>query len=89
MKALVCKKFGQENNLIVEEISSPKINDEEVLIKVESAGLNFPDILCIRGDYQIKPELPFVPGGEGAGIIESVGKNVKNLSIGDKVIFTG
>ena len=89
MKALICNKYGSENNLTIKDIPIPEIGDEDVLIKVNAAGLNFPDILCVRGDYQIKPELPFVPGVEGSGIVKALGKNVKNLSIGNSVIFTG
>lgn len=89
MKALICNKYGPENNLTIKDIPIPEIGDEDVLIKVNAAGLNFPDILCVRGDYQIKPELPFVPGVEGSGIVKALGKNVKNLSIGNSVIFTG
>lgn len=58
-----------------------------MLVDVKAAGLNFPDTLIIQGKYQFQPELPFTPGGEGAGVISEVGEGVSHLKAGDKVIF--
>ena len=69
MKALYCRAFGPETDLTVEEIDSPVPSAGEVLVSVQAAGLNFPDLLCVRGEYQFKPPLPFVPGSEGAGLV--------------------
>ncbi|RMF16999.1 MAG: NADPH:quinone oxidoreductase family protein [Alphaproteobacteria bacterium] len=88
MKAIVCREFGPEENLKVEEIEPPALKPGTVRIAVEAAGLNFPDLLCVRGQYQFKPPLPFVPGGEGAGIVQEIGEGVEGFSPGDRVLFT-
>jgi NADPH2:quinone reductase len=87
MKALYCQKFGPEENLSVETIDAPLVKPGHVLIDVKAAGLNFPDLLCVRGTYQIKPPLPFVPGTEGAGIVAEIGEGVKGLAVGERVLF--
>jgi NADPH:quinone reductase-like Zn-dependent oxidoreductase/acyl dehydratase len=87
MKALLCENFGSSPNLLVlKNIDTPIVNDNQVLIAVKACGVNFPDNLIIDGTYQFKPELPFAPGGEVAGIILSVGKNVKHLFKGMRVL---
>ena len=89
MKALYCRAFGPETDLTVEEIDSPVPSAGEVLVSVQAAGLNFPDLLCVRGDYQFKPPLPFVPGSEGAGLVTAVGEGVSGVSVDDRVCFNG
>jgi NADPH2:quinone reductase len=89
MKALYCREFSPEENLTVEEIDTPVLAPDHVLIDVKAAALNFPDLLCVRGEYQFKPPLPFVPGGEGAGVITQLGEGVDNLAVGDRVCFNG
>ncbi len=89
MKALYCREFGPEANLKVEEIDDPAVPEAHALIDVKAAGLNFPDLLCVRGDYQFKPPLPFVPGGEGAGVIAELGEGLDGFKIGDRVCFNG
>ena len=89
MKALYCRAFGPETDLTVEEIDSPVPSGGEVLVSVQAAGLNFPDLLCVRGEYQFKPPLPFVPGSEGAGVVTAVGEGVSGVSIDDRVCFSG
>ncbi len=85
MKAILCKEFGPIESLVYEEIESPKINDNQVLIEVKACGVNFPDTLMIQGKYQFKPAFPFSPGGEIAGIVKEVGEKVRHLKLGDKV----
>jgi NADPH2:quinone reductase len=68
------------------EVDAPSPGPGEVLIDVEAAGLNFPDTLIIEGKYQFKPELPFSPGGEGAGVVAEVGEGITNVAPGDRVI---
>lgn len=63
--------------------------DHEVVIDVQAVGLNFPDLLQIRGGYQVKPALPFTPGAEIGGVIASVGAAVTNLKVGDRVAWMG
>ena len=89
MKALYCRAFGPETDLTVEEIDSPVPSAGEVLVSVQAAGLNFPDLLCVRGEYQFKPPLPFVPGSEGAGVVTAVGEGVSDVSVDDRVCFNG
>jgi len=86
MKALVCKEFGPAKNLKVEEMNEPIPNSDEVCIKVHAAGVNFPDILMVEGKYQVKPAFPFAPGAEAAGEIISIGDNVNNYKVGQRVI---
>ncbi len=88
MKAIVCRAFGPEENLRVEEIDPPVVGPGAIRVAVEAAGLNFPDLLCVRGHYQFKPPLPFVPGGEGAGVVLEVGEGVDDFAPGDRVLFT-
>jgi NADPH:quinone reductase len=85
MKAVLCKEFGLPETLVIENIPTPKVEKGQVLISVKACGVNFPDTLMIQGKYQIKPPLPFSPGGEIAGIIEEIGEGVSEFAIGDKV----
>ena len=87
MKAVVCKAHGLPDKLeLVGDWAEPGLGDNDVLIKVKAAGLNFPDVLMIQGKYQMQPDLPFVPGGECAGEVEAVGPAVTRYKVGDKVI---
>ena len=87
MKILHCKEYGPVDNLVWEEVESPEPQDNEVLIDIKAAALNFPDFLIVQGLYQFKPELPFAPGNEGAGTIRKTGKNVTRFKEGDRVYF--
>ena len=87
MKILHCKQYGPVDNLVWEEVESPEPQDNEVLIDIKAAALNFPDFLIVQGLYQFKPELPFAPGNEGAGTIRKTGKNVTRFKEGDRVYF--
>ncbi|PLW83934.1 NADPH:quinone oxidoreductase [Kineobactrum sediminis] len=90
MKAVVCKEHGLPDKLVFEpQWPDPEIGDNEVLIDVKAAGLNFPDVLIIQNKYQTKPDLPFIPGGECSGVVAAVGKNVTRLQPGEKVISMG
>ncbi|WP_370305881.1 NADPH:quinone oxidoreductase family protein [Sinimarinibacterium flocculans] len=90
MKALLCKSFGPPENLVVEEAPDLTPGDNDAIVRVHAAGVNFPDVLIIQNKYQFKPELPFSAGGECSGVVESVGAKIKNVKPGDKVIaFTG
>ena len=87
MKILHCKDYGPVENLVWEDIDSPEPTENEVLVSIKAAALNFPDYLIVQGLYQFKPELPFAPGNEGAGVIKKVGKNVTRFKEGDRVYF--
>ena len=87
MRAVVCDRLGDPSVLKIEDRPIPPIGPGDVLIKVGAASVNFPDVLMLTAGYQHKPELPFVPGMEGAGTIDSVGADVASWRPGDKVIF--
>ena len=87
MRALVCNEYGPPESLSIEEWDDPVPGDNEVVIDVAAAGINFPDVLSIAGEYQVKTPTPFVPGNEAAGIVSSIGDAVKRFAVGDKVII--
>ena len=92
MKAIVCRKLGPPSNLSLEECPAQDISDECVRIKICAAGVNFPDILMLGGKYQKRPDRPFVPGRDCAGIVRAVGPGVTRSKAGDRVVaqvFTG
>ena len=90
MKAVRCHQYGPPEILSVENIPSLIPSAGQVIISVKAAGVNFPDALVIQNKYQIKPPLPFSPGGELAGVIKSVGSGVTRFVVGQSVIaFSG
>ncbi len=86
MKAVLCKALGMPESLVLEEVDDFKPGPGQVVIDVHACGVNFPDYLIIQGKYQSRPKLPFSPGGEVAGTINSVGEGVKGLAKGDRVL---
>ena len=88
MKAIVCKSYGPPENLVLEDIDDPVASENEAIVKVYSASLNFPDGLQIQGKYQFQPPMPFTPGSEVGGIIPSVGAGLQGFSVGDRVMAT-
>jgi len=90
VKAVVCREHGLPDRLdLVNDWPSPVLGDNDVRIRVKAAGLNFPDVLIIQGKYQFQPELPFIPGGECAGVVDEVGAAVTRWKVGDEVIHSG
>lgn len=85
MKAVLCKRFGSPESLVVEDIPSPKVNNAHVIVSVKACGVNFPDTLIIQGKYQYQPDLPFSPGAEIAGVVKEVGPGVSGIAVGDRV----
>ena len=86
MKAILCKTLGGPESLVIEDVASGMPGADEVLVAVKAIGLNFFDTLIIQGKYQVKPDLPFSPGGEIAGIVTRTGANVTQLKAGDRVM---
>jgi NADPH:quinone reductase len=86
MKAVLCKEWGMPGILVVEDVPSPRPASGQVVVSVKACGVNFPDTLIIQGKYQFKPEMPFSPGGEVAGVIKEVGEGVTRVRPGDRVI---
>ena len=85
MKSLQCVELGPPDKLQIKEVSDPQIISNHVIIENKAASVNFPDVLMIQGLYQFQPELPFSPGGECSGTIVSIGENVEDLKVGDRV----
>jgi len=85
MKALQCVELGGPEKLVVNDVADPEIAEDHIIIEVKSASVNFPDVLMIQGLYQFQPPLPFIPGGESAGVVIEIGDGVEGLNIGDKV----
>ncbi|MDR3500803.1 MAG: NADPH:quinone oxidoreductase family protein [Parvibaculum sp.] len=86
MRAVRCVTYGEPSGLAVETLPAPVPGPGEVLIAVEAAGLGYVDALFVRGTYQVKLPLPFVPGSEIAGTIEAVGEGVPGDLIGSRVM---
>lgn len=87
MRAVVCDRLGDPSVLQIKDVPIPEIGPSDVLIRVGAASVNFPDVLMLSAGYQHKPELPFIPGMEGAGTISAVGADVSTWKPGDRVIF--
>lgn len=88
MRAVVCPQIGPVESLVLEERPDLEPGAGEVVVAVEAAGVNYVDALFVRGEYQIKPPTPFVPGGEVAGVVREVGAGVEGAVVGDRVIAT-
>lgn len=86
MRAVLCKAWGPPDSLTVETLPDLAPGKGEVVIDVKAAGVNFPDVLIIQNKYQFKPELPFSPGSELAGIVAATGEGVGHVKPGDQVI---
>lgn len=86
MRAVLCRTLGSVDNLNVENVPSPALGKGQVRIGVKAAGVNFPDILMAEGKYQVKPELPFVPGLEAAGVVLECAPGVNHVKPGDRVM---
>jgi NADPH2:quinone reductase len=89
MRAVLCTEYGSHENLTVAEVEDPVPAAGQVLVEVHAASLNFPDLLVIRGLYQFKPEPPFVPGAETAGVVAALGEGVEGVAVGQKVATVG
>lgn len=85
MKAALCKSLDGPEAIVVETLPDPVPGAGEVVVRVTAAALNFFDTLITRGKYQHKPQLPFSPAGEIAGVVESLGEGVDGLKPGDRV----
>ncbi len=92
MKAIICKTYGPPSSLALEDVPDPVPGPKEVLVATRAASVNFPDTLIIRGLYQFKPDLPFIPGSDLAGVVKAVGEGVRHVKPGDEVfgmVMTG
>lgn len=88
MRVVVCNSFAPLDQLVIEERPSAALGEDQVRIAVRAAGVNFVDALIVQGLYQIKPPLPFIPGGESVGVIVEIGDAVSERSVGQRVLVT-
>jgi NADPH:quinone reductase len=86
VKAILCQRYGTPDDLVLAEAPDPVAGPGEVVVRVAAIGLNFFDTLIIAGKYQTKPPFPFSPGGELAGVVDSVGAGVTQFAHGDRVM---
>lgn len=87
MKALRVHELGEPEKVMqLEDVPVPEPRPGDVRLRVHAAALNFPDVLMCRGEYQVKPPVPFTPGAEVAGVVDALGDGVEDLSVGDRVL---
>lgn len=85
MKAVICKVFGDLDQVVYADVPDPECGPNDVLIEVKVATVSFMDWLMTEGRYQLKPDLPYVPGTDAAGVVRTVGRNVTRFKPGDRV----
>ena len=86
MKAVVVDRWLEPRDLALREVPDPEVGRGTLGVEVRAAGCNFFDILLVRGQYQVKPSFPFVPGGELAGVVRAVGPGVEGFVVGDRIL---
>ena len=86
MRAVICNSFDGVDSLVLASMDSPKPRAHEVLIDVHAASISFMDCLMVAGKYQLRPQTPFVPGTDAAGVVVEVGSEVTRFKPGDRVI---
>ncbi|HVO25696.1 MAG TPA: NADPH:quinone oxidoreductase family protein [Candidatus Margulisiibacteriota bacterium] len=85
MRAMMATQWGEPADLELMEVADPEPGPRQVAIDVRASACNFFDILMVQGKYQVRPPLPFAPGGEVAGIVRAVGPGVEHIAPGDRV----
>ncbi|HEX8214058.1 MAG TPA: NADPH:quinone oxidoreductase family protein [Allosphingosinicella sp.] len=86
MKALLSRAPGGPETLELSELPDPVPSKGQLLVRVKACSINYPDVLIIEDRYQFRPERPFAPGGEIAGVVEALGEGVQGWSAGDRLI---
>ena len=86
MKAVLVEAYGPYSGAVLRTVDDPAPQPGMALVRLLAADVNFPDILVMEGNYQVKPPLPFSPGKAGAGIVAAVGAGVTGLKPGDRVV---
>src|SRR5437870_6807896 len=89
MKAIRVSEFGGPEVLKLQDVPDPKPDSGQVLVRVKAAGVNPADTYIRSGTYARKPNLPYTPGMDAAGVVEAVGPNVKRFKAGDRVYTSG
>jgi NADPH2:quinone reductase len=85
MKAIVCDHCGPNGYARFRDFKEPIAGSGQMIVKTHAMGVNFPDVLQITGEYQHRPEVPFILGMEYSGVVDSVGEGVENFKVGDRV----
>jgi NADPH2:quinone reductase len=85
VRAAVCRSYGPPEVVRVEDLPSPPLPPGQVRVQVHVAAVNFPDVLLVANDYQVKVPTPFVPGSEFAGVVTEVADGVTEFAVGDRV----
>lgn len=85
MLAAMCKAYGPPESLVVEVVPDPVAGPGEVVVRIEAAAVNYPDLLIAADRYQVSVPTPFAPGSEFAGVVETVGEGVTSVAPGDRV----
>src|SRR5882762_3180535 len=87
MKAMVCEAFGGPEVLALRDMPDPPPpGPGEIQVRIGARGVQYVDVLMLAGKYQFRPEPPFIPGGEAAGIVAAVGSGVTGFQVGDRVM---
>jgi NADPH:quinone reductase len=87
MKAMVCEAFGGPEVLALRDVPDPPPpGPGEIQVRIGARGVQYVDVLMLAGKYQFRPEPPFIPGSEGAGVVLAVGEGVRDFRIGDRVM---
>ena len=87
MKAMVCEAFGGPEVLVMREVPDPPPPGAgEIQVRIGARGVQYVDVLMLAGKYQFRPEPPFIPGSEAAGIVNAVGPGVSDFRVGDRVM---
>lgn len=89
MQAILAREFGGPEVLKLEEVPDPTAGPEQVRVKVHAVGVNPYDTYMRSGSYAIKPDLPYTPGADAAGVVDQVGKSVTAVKNGDRVYVSG
>jgi len=89
VRAAVCRSYGSPEAVKLEELPSPALAPGHVRVRIDAAAVNFPDVLLVANEYQIKVPTPFVPGSEFAGVVSELAGEIDTLAIGDRVTGTG
>lgn len=85
-RAMLLEENGEPENLKLTEMDLPEPGPDDVVVEMRAAGVSYVDVLMVAGQYQFKPDLPFVPGQEGAGVVIAAGANVSDFAEGDRVM---
>ena len=86
MRAVICRAWGEVDGLRIEDVAAPAPGPDDVVISVKATAVNYADSLMVAGRYQTKPDLPFSPGLETAGVVAACGARVTKLKPGDRVM---